>query len=84
MFLSAASFQKLKHGQHSAEPYMQCGTQAFGTRAEREIFLQEEIRVLRAQMEETFGRERSFTAATVIEISSQLDLKINEYMRLVR
>ncbi|OWA34768.1 hypothetical protein B9G55_15800 [Saccharibacillus sp. O16] len=52
--------------------------------AERELFLQEEIRLLRAQMEETFRREQSFTAEAVVEISSRLDLKINEYMQLVR
>ena len=52
--------------------------------AERELFLQEEIRILRRQMEETFSREQSFTSETVIEISSLLDLKINEYMQLAR
>ncbi|NGZ75888.1 Spo0E family sporulation regulatory protein-aspartic acid phosphatase [Saccharibacillus sp. VR-M41] len=35
-------------------------------------------------MEETFRRERSFTAAAVVDISSRLDLKINEYMQLSR
>ena len=55
-----------------------------GVLAERELFLQEEIRILRIQMEETFVREQSFTAETVVEISSQLDLKINEYMQLTR
>ncbi|MEJ8306865.1 aspartyl-phosphate phosphatase Spo0E family protein [Saccharibacillus sacchari] len=82
--MSAASFQKLRHGQGDAPSRVQRNAQAFGAMAERELFLQEEIRVLRAQMEETFGREQSFTAATVVEISSRLDLKINEYMLLVR
>ncbi|MWJ31015.1 MULTISPECIES: aspartyl-phosphate phosphatase Spo0E family protein [Saccharibacillus] len=63
---------------------MQHGAHASGAMAERELFLQEEIRILRAQMEETFGREQSFTAVNVVEISSRLDLKINEYMQLVR
>lgn len=55
-----------------------------GALAERELFLQEEIRILRIQIEETFVREQSFTAETVVEISSQLDMKINEYMQLTR
>nr|WP_244903473.1 Spo0E family sporulation regulatory protein-aspartic acid phosphatase [Paenibacillus aquistagni] len=43
--------------------------------------LEQEIRVLRKQMEQMFQQEQSFTADNVIEISSLLDLKINEYMK---
>ncbi|WP_227775078.1 aspartyl-phosphate phosphatase Spo0E family protein [Paenibacillus sp. NAIST15-1] len=43
--------------------------------------LEYEILVLRKQMEQMFQEEQSFTAETVIEISSMLDLKINEYMK---
>lgn len=43
--------------------------------------LEHEIRVLRKQMEKLFQEEQSFTAENVIEISSILDVKINEYMK---
>lgn len=43
--------------------------------------LEQEIRVLRKQMEQMFQQEQSFTADNVIQISSLLDLKINEYMK---
>lgn len=42
--------------------------------------LADEIDRLRQIMAETFVRESSFTADTVIRISRQLDVKINEYM----
>ncbi|MEW9105223.1 aspartyl-phosphate phosphatase Spo0E family protein [Paenibacillus alvei] len=45
------------------------------------LALEYEILVLRKQMEQMFQEEQSFTAETVIEISSMLDLKINEYMK---
>ncbi|WP_379160925.1 aspartyl-phosphate phosphatase Spo0E family protein [Paenibacillus sp. sgz5001063] len=45
------------------------------------LSLEDEIRVLRSRMEQLFVQENSFTSANVIEVSSLLDLKINEYMR---
>ncbi|MBN3523067.1 aspartyl-phosphate phosphatase Spo0E family protein [Paenibacillus apiarius] len=45
------------------------------------LALENEILVLRKQMEQMFQEEQSFTAENVIEISSMLDLKINEYMK---
>ncbi|MDO3408768.1 aspartyl-phosphate phosphatase Spo0E family protein [Saccharibacillus sp. CPCC 101409] len=84
--MSAASFRVSLHGPGSANSRI--GSQhtagAPSSAAERELFLQEEIRILRRQMEETFSREQSFTSETVIEISILLDIKINEYMQLVR
>lgn len=47
----------------------------------RRLSLEDEIRILRSRMEQLFVQENSFTSANVIEISSLLDLKINEYMR---
>ncbi|WP_410512158.1 aspartyl-phosphate phosphatase Spo0E family protein [Paenibacillus sp. BR2-3] len=43
--------------------------------------LEDEIRILRGRMEQLFIQENSFTSDNVIEISSMLDLKINEYMK---
>ncbi|MDO7907394.1 aspartyl-phosphate phosphatase Spo0E family protein [Paenibacillus sp. JX-17] len=43
--------------------------------------LEDEIRDLRLRMEQLFQQEQSFTSEIVIEISSKLDLKINEYMK---
>lgn len=43
--------------------------------------LEDEIRILRSKMVKLFQQENSFTSDTVIEISSLLDLKINEFMR---
>ncbi|WP_256972779.1 aspartyl-phosphate phosphatase Spo0E family protein [Saccharibacillus sp. O23] len=82
--MSAASFLMTGHESGSARFRPQHAVQVPAAMAERELFLQEEIRLLRAQMEETFRREQSFTAAAVVEISSRLDLKINEYMQLAR
>ncbi|AOZ92081.1 aspartyl-phosphate phosphatase Spo0E family protein [Paenibacillus crassostreae] len=48
---------------------------------EREFTLKDEISLLRKQMEQLFVQEQSFTSDIVINISSLLDLKINEYMR---
>ncbi|WP_434753049.1 aspartyl-phosphate phosphatase Spo0E family protein [Paenibacillus amylolyticus] len=45
------------------------------------ISLEDEIRMLRSKMEQIFREEKSFTSDIVIEISSLLDLKINEYMK---
>ncbi|MBW5446944.1 Spo0E family sporulation regulatory protein-aspartic acid phosphatase [Cohnella sp. CFH 77786] len=44
--------------------------------------LTDDIDDLRRKMAETFLKEASFTADPVIMISRQLDLKINEYMKL--
>ncbi|MNO80241.1 Spo0E like sporulation regulatory protein [compost metagenome] len=49
--------------------------------AARILSLEDEIRILRAKMEQLFLQEKSFTSDNVIEISSLLDLKINEYMK---
>lgn len=45
------------------------------------LTLEDEIQLLRARMEEIFLVEKSFTSEIVIEISSLLDLKINEFMK---
>ncbi|MDM5278929.1 aspartyl-phosphate phosphatase Spo0E family protein [Paenibacillus silvae] len=45
------------------------------------VSLEDEIRMLRSKMEQIFMEEKSFTSDVVIEISSLLDLKINEYMK---
>lgn len=47
----------------------------------RRLSLEDEIYVLRSRMEQLFLQENSFTSDNVIEISSMLDLKINEYMK---
>ncbi|WP_054955934.1 aspartyl-phosphate phosphatase Spo0E family protein [Paenibacillus dakarensis] len=47
----------------------------------QDITLEEEIHLLRRKMEQIFLEEQSFTSEIVIEISSLLDLKINEYMK---
>ncbi|MEY8744604.1 aspartyl-phosphate phosphatase Spo0E family protein [Bacillales bacterium AN1005] len=46
-----------------------------------DISLEDEIHLLRLKMEQIFLEEKSFTSDIVIEISSLLDLKINEYMK---
>lgn len=43
--------------------------------------LEDEIHQLRSKMEKIFLQEKSFTSDIVIEISSLLDLKINEFMK---
>lgn len=45
------------------------------------LSLEDEIRLLRTKMEQMFVKEKSFTSDIVIEISTLLDLKINEYMK---
>ncbi|QTH46487.1 aspartyl-phosphate phosphatase Spo0E family protein [Cohnella sp. LGH] len=45
--------------------------------------LAEEIDLLRKVMTDTFLQERSFVADSVMELSRQLDRKINEYMKIV-
>ncbi|MFP4977987.1 aspartyl-phosphate phosphatase Spo0E family protein [Paenibacillus sp. CN-4] len=47
----------------------------------RTLSLEDEIQLLRSRMEQLFLQEQSFTSQPVIEISSLLDLKINEYMK---
>lgn len=54
---------------------------AKGDASLRGLSLEDEIRVLRGRMEQLFTQEKSFTSDNVIEISSLLDLKINEYMK---
>ncbi|WP_235775306.1 MULTISPECIES: aspartyl-phosphate phosphatase Spo0E family protein [Paenibacillus] len=44
--------------------------------------LEEEIFILRSRMEQLFLQEKSFTSDNVVEISSKLDMKINEYMKM--
>ncbi|MFD0620426.1 MULTISPECIES: aspartyl-phosphate phosphatase Spo0E family protein [Paenibacillus] len=46
------------------------------------IALEDEIQFLRLKMEEIVLLEKSFTSDMVIQISSLLDVKINEYMRI--
>ncbi|MFF2912353.1 aspartyl-phosphate phosphatase Spo0E family protein [Paenibacillus sp. NPDC057934] len=53
-----------------------------GDASVRRLSLEDEIRVLRTKMEQLFLQEKSFTSDNVIEISSMLDLKINEYMKV--
>lgn|GEM_PF-698329 len=48
------------------------------------ISLEDEIHLLRSKMEMLFQQENSFTSDIVIEISSLLDLKINEFMKIRR
>lgn len=45
------------------------------------LTLEDEIHQLRCKMEKIFLEEKSFTSDIVIEISSLLDLKINEFMK---
>ncbi len=45
------------------------------------VSLEDEIHLLRSKMEKIFQQENSFTSDIVIEISSLLDLKINEFMK---
>ncbi|MDQ0191932.1 aspartyl-phosphate phosphatase Spo0E family protein [Paenibacillus wynnii] len=52
-----------------------------GDASERRLSLEDEIRILRHKMEQLFLQEKSLTSDNVIEISSLLDLKINEYMK---
>lgn len=52
-----------------------------GDASARILSLEDEIRILRTKMEQLFLQEKSFTSDNVIEISSLLDLKINEYMK---
>ncbi|MGP0585268.1 aspartyl-phosphate phosphatase Spo0E family protein [Paenibacillus timonensis] len=48
------------------------------------ITLEDEIHLLRSKMERLFLQEKSFTSDIVIEISSLLDLKINEFMKTMK
>jgi hypothetical protein len=51
--------------------------------ASPEQFLEDEIYFLRRRMEQMFNQEQSLTSESVIEVSSLLDRKINEYMNKV-
>lgn len=51
------------------------------TDSAKNVSLEDEILMLRNKMEQIFMQEQSFTSEVVIEISSLLDLKINEYMK---
>jgi hypothetical protein len=44
--------------------------------------LEDEIHDLRKKMEQLVDQESSFTSEAVVEMSSILDCKINEYMKL--
>ncbi|OPA76783.1 hypothetical protein BVG16_16575 [Paenibacillus selenitireducens] len=46
------------------------------------VALEDEIQFLRLKMEEIVLLEQSFTSDNVILISSMLDVKINEYMKI--
>lgn len=46
--------------------------------------LELEIRNLRARMEQAASREKSMTSDLVIQLSRELDVKINEYMDHIR
>lgn len=46
--------------------------------------LEEEICKLRSEMEALARQEQSLTAPNVVEISSRLDSKINEYMKAAK
>lgn len=59
---------------HAAVPLLSCQN-----RASQDLV--EEIDRLRKAMTETFLQEHSLTADRVMELSRQLDLKINEYMK---
>lgn len=48
------------------------------------VTLEDEIHLLRSKMERLFMQEKSFTSDIVIEISSLLDLKINEFMKTMK
>lgn len=54
------------------------------TTSPQAVSLEDEIQMLRTRMEEIFLAEKSFTSDIVIEISSLLDLKINEFMKSQR
>ncbi len=43
--------------------------------------LEDEIQQLRKKMEQTAAEQQSLTSEPVVEISSRLDAKINEYMK---
>ncbi|WP_019638428.1 aspartyl-phosphate phosphatase Spo0E family protein [Paenibacillus fonticola] len=54
------------------------------TTSPQAVTLEDEIQLLRTKMEEIFLEEKCFTSDIVIEISSLLDLKINEFMKSQR
>lgn len=46
------------------------------------LSLEDEINLLRSIMEQTVGKEKSLKSELVVRISTMLDHKINEYMKL--
>lgn len=46
------------------------------------LSLEDEINLLRNLMEQTVGKEKSLKSEMVVRISTLLDHKINEYMKL--
>jgi hypothetical protein len=69
----------VRAGEHVDSTTLQ-RTDSLAGRTPNSSGLADEIDRLRQIMAETFVRESSFTADTVIRISRQLDVKINEYM----
>ncbi|GIO70356.1 aspartyl-phosphate phosphatase Spo0E family protein [Paenibacillus cookii] len=68
-------------GDYIAEGDQRGDWSAKTTDSAKNISLEDEILMLRNKMEQIFMQEQSFTSEVVIEISSLLDLKINEYMK---
>ncbi|MFD0872347.1 Uncharacterised protein [Chlamydia abortus] len=48
------------------------------------LVLEEEIRVLRMQMEQMYMEEPCFNNSSILEISRLLDKKINLYLEMIR
>ncbi|GGD49072.1 aspartyl-phosphate phosphatase Spo0E family protein [Paenibacillus nasutitermitis] len=46
--------------------------------------LEDEIYMLRTKMEQSYTEETTFNSDKVIDLSRKLDLKINEYMHVMR
>ncbi|MBO9608110.1 MAG: aspartyl-phosphate phosphatase Spo0E family protein [Paenibacillaceae bacterium] len=76
---SILSYYQNKHLQHQSrsEPVRSASSPEGNA-------LEDEIDRLRALMEQTADREQSLTSTKVIEISSMLDSKINEYQYRLR
>nr|WP_232436844.1 aspartyl-phosphate phosphatase Spo0E family protein [Paenibacillus senegalimassiliensis] len=64
---------------HDTNPWMDGPD---GSNSPHAVTLEDEIYLLRSKMEKLFLEEKSFTSDIVVEISSLLDLKINEFMRI--
>lgn len=69
--------------EHNSIPSLQADAPIISHYPNRVADLVEEIDRLRNAMTETFLQEHSFIADSVMELSRQLDLKINEYMKCV-